>query len=630
MILRGRKRSAAQTALATCLALACWVASAAPASAYYFNRNQYLDLGLSEPRALFLAPSPGGPLLWVLDREQSRIIAADLTGRIVRTIEGNGPASFRRPSGLWVSASGDVYVGDTGNRRVLRIDPSGTLTAVYQPAAEDAAFFNPEQIAVDLRGYVYVLNGGQSILVFEPGGRLVGTLTESGDRPGQLGLLTALTLDAEGYIYVAYTTGSSRNPRGQIARYDYQGRLDTVFNPGMRSRFTALAVDELGNVYAVNEDAGNLFKFDRRGKLMFQSGSLGPLRSSVRFAAGVAVAASKEVFVLDTSQRIQVLEPSSLSLLIDEANAAFRRGDYDTAQETWEAVIRLNNYLDVAHVGLGDTFMQQQRWQDAIREFELGGDVWRHSLALRQYRAELLARHGWWLVVGWIAACSLALAVGRFWRRRIGDRFLGRIPVVRLAFGMLRHPLRTMREVPGHIGIGSAAALVAWVWLVNTLDAVVINPLFPGAGGGDQFLFLKRLGILFFLWAVWSAVTFGVGEVLGGEGKLRDFFTSSALALAPYAIFSLPVHAATNLLTLYEKVYFDRANALIVAWCAVLLFLQTRIYHRFGDLRAGVSFALSLGATVLAIGCAGLLLGVNSRVITFVQEVAAEIYNYTV
>lgn len=602
-----------------------------PAAAYYFNRNHYVDLGLSEPEDLFItSPAGSGAAhLWVLDREKNLILETDLSGRVLRTIEGNGPVRFSRPAGLWVAPDGSAYVTDAGNRLVLRVDRDGRQTGSFQPAAEAAAFFTPDQVAVDPRGYVYVLNGGQAILVFDPDGRQAGTLAQAGDRPGQLGLLTALTIDSEGFIYVAYSSGDSRNPRGRVARYDYQGRLNTTFDPFTRSRFTALAVDELGNLFAVNQEGGDLFKFDRRGKLMFRTGSLGPLPSSVRFAAGVAAAPNGNVYVLDTSHRVQILEPGSLSLLIDRANEAFRSGDYEGAHRAWEDVIQLNNYLDFAHVGLGDTFLKQHRWQAAIREFELGRDVWRHSLALREYRRQLLALYGWWIAALAIAAGFSALAAGPALYRRLSPLLAGRVRWLAAAVGMLTHPFRTLQTLRQRVSVRSAVGFILWVWLVNVLDAVVLNPLFPGAQGGDQFLFLKRLGVLFFLWGVWSAAAFGVGEVLGGEGRPADFLKSTAYSLAPYALFSLPVHVASNLLTLYEKVYFDRANTIILVWCAVLLFAQTRLLHRFGELRAAASFALSIAATVLAIGCAGLLSGVNNRVIAFVQEVAAEVYNYT-
>jgi hypothetical protein len=79
--------------------------------------------------------------LYFVDRGNARVRRIDAAG-IITTIAGNGkdgysgdggPATEARinlPEGLWVDASGNVYIADTYNRRVRKVDTSGIITTV--------------------------------------------------------------------------------------------------------------------------------------------------------------------------------------------------------------------------------------------------------------------------------------------------------------------------------------------------------------------------------------------------------------------------------------------------------------------------------------------------------------------
>lgn len=66
-----------------------------------------------------------------------------------------GAARFNAPAGLAVDASGNVYVVDTGNSRIRKIDQNGN---VFTVAAIPAGGTGPGGIAIDATGNIYYMD----------------------------------------------------------------------------------------------------------------------------------------------------------------------------------------------------------------------------------------------------------------------------------------------------------------------------------------------------------------------------------------------------------------------------------------------------------------------------------------
>ena len=115
--------------------------------------------------------------LYVADRWNDKIRKIDTSGTIT-TLAGTGsegrsgdgdPASQARldkPRGVAVDAAGYVYVADTWNHRVLKVDPAGgvsTFAGTGEPGfsgdggpAASAQFNYPAGVSVDIEGNVYI------------------------------------------------------------------------------------------------------------------------------------------------------------------------------------------------------------------------------------------------------------------------------------------------------------------------------------------------------------------------------------------------------------------------------------------------------------------------------------------
>lgn len=170
----------------------------------------------------------GGGNLYIADKLNHRIRKIT-PGGVVTTFAGSGTAGFAngtgtaaqfdQPNGVAVDGSGNVYVADYGNHLVRKITSGGVVTTLAGSGTGGfadglggaAQFYFPAAVAVDGSGNVYVADFlNYRIRKITPGG-LVSTLAGSGtagfaDATGaaaQFNLPSGIAVDGSGNVYVA-------------------------------------------------------------------------------------------------------------------------------------------------------------------------------------------------------------------------------------------------------------------------------------------------------------------------------------------------------------------------------------------------------------------------------------------
>lgn len=129
-------------------------------------RGSQLGVGdFRNPADLFVSE---GDLLYIVDTGNNRIVRLDRHLNVVRVIDklnNDGRADrFNRPRGMFVADDGSIYVADTENSRVVQIDVDGNvLSAIVDPKSTekgvipDDFVFKPVNVVVSPLGSTFVL-----------------------------------------------------------------------------------------------------------------------------------------------------------------------------------------------------------------------------------------------------------------------------------------------------------------------------------------------------------------------------------------------------------------------------------------------------------------------------------------
>ena len=256
-----------------------------------------------------------------------------------------GPATaagLDGPAGLAADLDGNVYVTETGNRRVRRIDRSGTITTVAGTTASARARKTrrnvagahmgcPAGLAVDETGNVFVTDGDDdSIWMIDPSGAATkvpgtGQDPEIGD-----GEPSGVAVDATGNVYVAdpaHHRVRKIAPSGSVSTvagtgeegYCGDGDLATEAKLGEPR---GIAVDAARNLYVADNTWNVILKVDAAGIITTFAGTWeegfagdgGPAIHAKFFGPmGLALDANGNLYVADAgNRRVRRIDPAGI------------------------------------------------------------------------------------------------------------------------------------------------------------------------------------------------------------------------------------------------------------------------------------------------------------------------------
>ncbi len=109
-----------------------------------------------------------------MDAGNSRIVEVNAQGvASVVTITGLSPA-LSSPNGIAIDGSGNLYVADTGNNRVVEITPAGAGSAI---STGSVTLSSPKGVALDQSGDLFIADTMNNRIVEVTAGGSAAALT---------------------------------------------------------------------------------------------------------------------------------------------------------------------------------------------------------------------------------------------------------------------------------------------------------------------------------------------------------------------------------------------------------------------------------------------------------------------
>jgi DNA-binding beta-propeller fold protein YncE len=271
------------------------------------------------PRSLAVGPDG---LVYVLDTGNNRVQVFDRDGKFLLKwgSQGFGDGQFNEPWGIAVGPEGAVYVADTWNHRLQAFSPNGQfLWKLGSEAnvrdnyeAEPGKFWGPRGIAVDPQGNLYVTDtGNKRVQKFSPDGQFIQLWGGGGIVPGFFEEPVGIDVDSAGNIYVADTWNyriQKFDPNfAPVAQWPVAGgwQGESVVNKPF------LAVDAQGRVFITDPEGYRIIAYSNTGELLGTWGQYGQDLASFTLPVGLDFdPAEGTLFVADAdSNRVMAFKP---------------------------------------------------------------------------------------------------------------------------------------------------------------------------------------------------------------------------------------------------------------------------------------------------------------------------------
>lgn len=606
-----------------------------------------MDAALNQPQDMYIKDD----YIYIADTGNKRILKTDLSGNIDILLTGLG-----EPTGVHVDENNLLYVADRLNRTITIYDEMLNIVNIIERPTEPIFGLNspfvPLKISSGPRGVIYVTGEGSvsGVMQFNRYGDFLGYLATNPTQSSfyrqilewfnqELAPITPvspdnLTIDEKGSVYTTSITEYM-----PIKKYNIASRI--VLSPMHYGQTapSAVFINDFGNIYTIT-DKGIIHEYDSSGNLLFVFGIDAPnteILGLFNRAVDIVVDSNYNLIILDRGRgQIQILERSEFTALVHDGLKSLNSGIYDVQQ--WEDILRMNSVFALANSVIARTYFRTGDYQTALSYYEIAQDKTGYSDAFWQVRNNFLQNY-----LGGFLAFGLILGFVYLIMKQVDKKYaiydpirnynkkLNNIKIIReLKLGMqvFRHPIDTFHEIKHEQKASKLSAIILYALYV-ILNVLAV--LFTGFLFNDNNLetynvltsFLSSLGLLMLF--VFS--NYLISTLSNGEGWFKDVFISTAYALMPYIILTVPLILLSHALTLNEIFIFQSVLYIRDAWILLLIVLMIIEIHNYSFRELIKNILLTLFAMAVIVAMLILIYLLVNQMYDYISSIIREVWN---
>ncbi len=193
---------------------------------------------LSRPQGIGVDPQG---FIWVVDTGNDRLIKMNSDGQVLMSIgdTGNKGIRFSSPTGIAISPKGIIYVADTGNDRIQILNSEGVFIESINRVNNMRELEKPVDVFFDLHGNIFIVEeSGNRLIKVNPQGRLILSIGREGSDDGEMKRPSSVCVTGE-EIFV-FDAGNHR-----VQVFDHEGRFLRKFGARGNAKGDFIGVSQI-------------------------------------------------------------------------------------------------------------------------------------------------------------------------------------------------------------------------------------------------------------------------------------------------------------------------------------------------------------------------------------------------
>ncbi len=610
-------------------------------------------LGLNGPKDL--AINYEGKLL-IADSGNKRVVVYDSATKTSWSITHT---ELLNPTGLFAVKNtsayvdeGDIYVADPTAGKVFRFDKLGNLVESFgkpNSIMYEQLLFQPEKIAVDKAGIMYIVSKGSSdgIVQLSNTGDFLGFFSAnkvqlswkeqfqqfiySDGQLADLGLnftppvFTSVFIDDSGIVY---SSSSSTKINQNLKKHNTQGTNMLADVYLSNTKLVDLFTDDSGIIYTADQ-GGWIDVYTNDGEFIYTFGGSYDFSIAGIFKtlAAIAVDQNGHIWTADSGNSyLQSFVPTDYASMIYLAINDYNETKYDESIAIWKEVLKLNQLSILAHNGIAKNYLQTEEYELAAYHFKIAGNRSLYSEAFWELRNIWLQDYLLWmmgavfiLVVAWIAIKATDKKYHYLSGVRNSIQSVRNVRLINDVFYMKNVATKPndsfyyLRKKTKGSYLG--ATLILFIAFLSYLLFVA------GKGFIFQFVDLKDLDlgsiILGFVVVIGLFIlcSYLVTSIQDGEGTMGQIYKGVAYSFYPFILSSIITTLFSYVATTNELFLLNTIMVIGVAWTVILIFISVSEIQNY-----------SFGETIKSILLTIVFILVILLVVSFVQMTIRQVF----